>query len=256
MKLGAQLYTVREYATTLKDLSRTLEKVADIGYTAVQLSGICDFEPEWMKEQLERLGLVCALTHSDTERLRTETETVFREHQVYDCSYLGIGGMPLNMRGSLEGVKSFAEAYLPVAKKLRELGGKFFYHNHAFEFEKFEGKPLFQWISELFPKDDLSFILDTYWVQAGGGDTVQWLEKLSGRVHCLHYKDMGAHADNTSKMCPIYEGNMNFDAIIEASIDAGCEYALIEQDYCYDDDPFDCLKKSFDNIIGRYPNLR
>lgn len=256
MKIGAQLYTVRDFTKTPEDLAETLKRVADIGYTTVQVSGTCKFEPEWMKEMLDECGLKCVLTHTNPDRLRNETETVFREHQVFGCSYIGIGSMPLDMRGSLDGIKSFAEAFLPSAKKLRELGGKLFYHNHAFELIKYEGKTMLDRISELFPKDTLGFTLDTYWIQAGGGDVVQWIKKLEGRLECVHFKDMTADNESKSVMAPIYEGNMNFDAIIEACLDVGCEYALIEQDHCYDDNPFDCLKKSFDNIISRYPSLK
>ena len=32
---------------------------------------------------------------------------------------------------------------------------------------------------ERIPADEMGFILDTYWVQRGGGDPAQWLEKLA-----------------------------------------------------------------------------
>lgn len=41
------------------------------------------------------------------------------------------------------------------------------------------------------------------------------------------------------------EGNMNFDRIFEKAEVAGTKYMLVEQDKCYDDDPFDCLKRSY-----------
>ena len=37
MKIGAQLYTVRDFCKTLDGFSETLKKVADIGYTTVQV---------------------------------------------------------------------------------------------------------------------------------------------------------------------------------------------------------------------------
>lgn len=45
MEIGAQLYTVREHTKTLEDFSRTLEKIAAIGYRNVQVSGTCAYEP-------------------------------------------------------------------------------------------------------------------------------------------------------------------------------------------------------------------
>lgn len=57
MKIGAQLYTVRNYTQNLEDFSETLKKVADIGYTTVQVSGTCAYEADWLKEQLDKTGL-------------------------------------------------------------------------------------------------------------------------------------------------------------------------------------------------------
>ena len=41
MEIGAQLFTVRDYAKTLDDFAKTLEKIAKIGYRVVQVSGTC-----------------------------------------------------------------------------------------------------------------------------------------------------------------------------------------------------------------------
>jgi len=63
MKLGAQFYTLRDNCQDLNGLSESLKKVADIGYTTVQISGVCPYEPEWMRDELKKNGLECALTH-------------------------------------------------------------------------------------------------------------------------------------------------------------------------------------------------
>jgi len=52
-------------------------------------------------------------------------------------------------------------------------------------------------------------------------------------------------------MAPVYEGNMNFDAILAAAEDAGTEYALVEQDECYGEDPFACLARSYENLKAK-----
>jgi sugar phosphate isomerase/epimerase len=100
-----------------------------------------------------------------------------------------------------------------------------------------------------FPASDIGFTLDTYWVQAAGGDPAEWVRKLKGRVPCVHLKDMSF--DGKIKMATIYDGNMNFDAILEACRDAEAKYLLIEQDDCYGEDPFTCLKRSFYNLRKR-----
>ncbi|MBQ7306459.1 MAG: sugar phosphate isomerase/epimerase, partial [Clostridia bacterium] len=47
------------------------------------------------------------------------------------------------------------------------------------------------------------------------------------------------------KMMPIGEGNLNWDAIFAAAADTHVQYALVEQDDCNGEDPFDCLQRSY-----------
>ena len=58
MQIGAQLYTVYNHTTTLEDFSNTLKKVASLGYKAVQVSGTCPFEPEWLREELLKKDII------------------------------------------------------------------------------------------------------------------------------------------------------------------------------------------------------
>ena len=64
MIIGAQLYTVRDFAKDLDGFAETLKRVADIGYKTVQVSGTCDFEAAWLAEELRKNGLSCVLTHT------------------------------------------------------------------------------------------------------------------------------------------------------------------------------------------------
>ncbi len=90
----------------------------------------------------------------------------------------------------------------------------------------------------------MGFTLDTYWIQVGGGDPSQWLEKLAGRVPCIHLKDYAYSA----KMAVVGEGNLNFDRIFQMAEKAGTKYMLVEQDDCYGESPFACLKRSYQNL--------
>jgi len=252
MIIGAQLYTVRDFTTNLTDFSETLKKVADIGYTTVQVSGTCAFDPHWLQGELQKNGLSCVLTHTNTQRVAAEPQAVHNEHQIFGCHYIGIGSMPGNMVTEPEETfNSFVGNYLQAAKTLKALGSHFMFHNHNLEFTKSpDGKLYMEKLMESFAPGEMDFTLDTYWVQAGGGDCIEWLQKLKGRVPCVHLKDM-AIAAGEQRMAPIYGGNMNFDGILNACLDAGAKYLLVEQDDCYGRDPFDCLKESYKSLTLR-----
>ena len=244
MKIGAQLYTVREHTQNLKDFAETLKKVAEIGYTTVQVSTTCAFEPEWLRKQLAACGLRCVLTHTPRERLLADPAAVAAEHDVFDCQYVGLDYYEMKDE---ESYARFLADFRPVAQVLRENGKYFMYHNHDQEFKKHNGKLIIESLAEDFSPDEMGFTLDAFWVQAGGGDPAQWLERLSGRVPCIHLKDYSFGR----KMSVIGEGNINFDRVFEKAESAGTKYMLVEQDDCNGEDPFDCLKRSYEYLKSR-----
>ena len=249
MKIGAQMYTVRESCKTLEDFAETLKKIADIGYTAVQVSGTCDYEAEWLAEQLKATGLTCNLTHYKIDRILNETDKTVADHNIFGCKCIGLGAMAGSYRGSMEGAKQFVADMLPAAKRIKELGSLFMYHNHAFEYEKVEdGRTVMQVLSDEFAPGEMGFTLDTYWVKAGGYEPVDEIKRLSGRIPCVHFKDMEIQADGTPRFTWVGNGILNFEEIAAALENTGTDYAFVEQDNCFGADPFECLKNSYNYL--------
>lgn len=247
MKTGAQFYTVRDFCKDLDGFAETLKKVADIGYKTVQISGTCAFEPEWLKNQLESNGLECVITHTPADKLTGDPVKTAKEHDVFGCKYVGLGSFAFDEEKENQHFDDFLRIYKPVAKTLAENGKYFMYHNHDGEFRKYNGKLILEALAENIPADIMGFTLDTFWVQAGGGDPAQWLERLSGRIPCIHLKDYAYGR----KMAVIGEGNINFDRVFEKAEAGGTEYMLVEQDDCYGENPFDCLKRSYEYLKSR-----
>ena len=246
MKLGAQFYTIRDHCTTTECLSESLKKIADIGYTTVQLSGVCAYEPEWMREELKKNGLKCVLTHWCTVELLSDPVAVINKHDVFGCDNIGIGCMP--GWPNEENTYKFIKDFKPVTEIMAQNGRRLFYHNHHGEFIRCsDGEMVFDKLINSFTPEELAFTLDTYWVQMGGGDTNEWLQKLKGRVECIHLKDLEI-VGTEQRMAPIGQGSMNFERIIKSAEAAGTKYALVEQDNCYGRDPFECLKQSYEYL--------
>ena len=246
MKIGAQLYTLRHMTQTLEGFAEALRRVADMGYTAVQVSATCPFEAAWLRDELAKNGLQCVLTHTPVPRLTGETEKVIAEHDTFNCRCVGLGWWSWK-DGDGMGRDDFERLFPPVMRRLREGGKLFMYHNHDQEFRKIEGRPILQWLAETYAPEELGFTLDTFWVQAGGGDPAQWIERLAGRVPVIHLKDYAYGR----RMAPIGEGNLNFDRIFEKAASGGTAWMLVEQDDCNGEDPLDCLKRSYDFLRSR-----
>ncbi len=184
------------------------------------------------------------VTHTSPDRLKNDLSSVIKEHKLWQCEYVGIGAMPSEYRNEgAEGYKRFVKDFNIIAKNLKSEGLKFAYHNHKFEFEKFD---YLSGMDILFNESDqeaFTFIIDTYWVQAGGANPIEWIKKVNGRMGVVHFKDMAIKNDEQI-FAEVGEGNLNWDKIIKTCEETKVKWHAVEQDICLGD-PFYSLEKSF-----------
>ena len=247
MKIGAQLYTVRDYCKSLEGLDETLCKVAKIGYSSVQLSGVAAYEPGWMKERLDFYNLSADITHFDFKRISEDTENTIRHHDIIGCKHIGIGSNPFGATPT--GLDKMIQVLSPAIDKIKASGHRFMYHNHNAEFAKFDGKTFVDLLCEALTPKECGITYDAYWAQAAGCDPAHDIRRLAGRVDCVHLKDMVySQEDKGVRMAPVGQGNMNYKEILRACKDAGVAFVYVEQDNCYGEDPFSCLASSYNYI--------
>ncbi len=252
MIIGAQLYTVRKECETTEGLENALRLCSEMGYRAVQLSGVCEYDPCWMREKLEKYSLVAPITHTAYRRIVEETDRVIEEHKIFGATYVGLGSAPDFKKCGCDVavLDRVLDSLEPAVEKIGAAGLKFMYHNHNMEFSHTpDGEVVLDRIARRFPAAIAGITLDTYWVTAGGGDPAEWLTRLSGRVDCVHFKDMVySGEDQAVRMAPVGKGNLNYRRILDEGEKAGVRYAFVEQDHCYGEDPFDCLNQSLDAL--------
>ena len=256
MKIGAQLYTCTKFCQDLDGLAETLKKVADIGYKTVQLSGVCAYEADWMNEQLKKNGLEAIITHINATEVADKTDAVIEKHKKMGIKYIGIGGLlglwnPDYNEKPKEYWANFATRFVPAAQKIKNAGCYFMYHNHHYEFMDKDGEILHDFLVRNFSPDIMGFTLDLYWVKEAGRDPVTMLNELKGRTPVVHFKDMAIMPDGEHRYASVGSGILDWDSIIKTCLDNGVEYAMVEQDNCYDEDPFVCLKKSYDFLTSK-----
>lgn len=248
-RIGAQYYTLREYAKTIEDFEETCRKVSDIGYQIVQISGTPLGAAE-MKKVLDRYGLEVVTTHRSFDDFQKDLGEIMEYNRTLGCVLCGVGAMPGWARESKENLSRFIREAGDIAARLREEGLYFGYHNHAFEFAKIDGTFIMDRLIAETDPEAFRFIVDTYWLQAGGMEPASFIRKLGGRAMAVHFKDLKANTDNTTEMAEIGEGNLDWDGIIKACDEAGAEWALVEQDVCRRD-PFESMKISYHYLVGK-----
>ena len=244
MRIGAQLYTLRTYCQNEKDLGSTLEQVAAIGYTSVQLSALGPIAPQRIRALCDSNGLQIVLTHNPADELLHNIDGVIERHRLYGCRYVGLGMLPERYR-TPETLPRFADDFGPAAERLKAAGMKLMYHNHAFEFARMpDGRTMMAQLLAQLPAELMGVTADTSWLQYGGMDVCAWLRANSARLNCVHLKDYTVRGFEI-RMAPVGQGSLDFPAILKLLRENDVtEYALVEQDDCYGESPFACLKQS------------
>ena len=178
-KIAAQLYTVRDFTKTAKDFEDTLKKLKGIGYDAIQVSAIGPIDYKEVKRIAESFDMKICVTHSPFDRMKNDLKNLIDEHKDWGCDYIGLGSMPVEFRNNYE---EFVNIINPITKEISQNGLKFVYHNHRFEYEKFNDKNFFEVIAENTNPSEVGFLVDTYWVQAGGYSPSVFISKFAYEI--------------------------------------------------------------------------
>ena len=252
-----------------------MKKLHELGYGAVEVSQI-PMTPENVAE-LKRAsedfnieiaalsaGLDPMLPGAPGETLSNDFEKIVNDCKTLNCNFIRIGMLPLSIMGDKEKIMEFISRAEEMAFKLAEHGIELYYHTHHIEFQKYDGEYLLDMIKNNTTK--LGFELDVHWIQRAGVNPVEFIKEYEGRVALLHLKDyrigqLEVNEDDLKDMkqffskftnliefAEIGEGNLDIKAIIEAGLESGAQYFLIEQDDTYGRDPFDCLQTSAENL--------
>ncbi|MBE6594609.1 MAG: sugar phosphate isomerase/epimerase [Ruminococcaceae bacterium] len=239
MKFGLNLYSLRKQIATREDFYNTLCRLKELGYDYVQYSG-APFDGEMIREVSEKAGVPVVLTHVPFDRIMNDTEALVAEHKLFGCNRVGLGAMKfkgLTEEEMLDNIAQVGEA----SRRVTAAGGRFFYHNHNFEFQRLStGETIYDRMLTALP--EVNFTLDTYWLQSGGVSILEYIKKSAGRICCVHLKDYlptFPEGNFKAKFAPVGEGNINWHDVIPAFAAAGAEYYLVEQDDATDyEDPF------------------
>lgn len=250
LQIAAQLFTVRAFTQDEKGIAATLAKVKSIGYDCVQVSAFGPCRPEFLRDELEQNGLIACATHTPYERIIGDTDAVIAEHTILGIRNIGLGWRCYKTKAEAE---QFLADILPAARKIRDAGLQFVYHNHQWEFLRMEnGQTVMDYYLENTSPSEFGLLPDMYWLQFAGISPQKFLRENADRISVIHLKDMRIAAeDGTPRFAPVFEGNMDYVSICEAASAVGVRVAAVEQDDCYGEDPFEALRRSREHIRER-----
>lgn len=221
MQAGLQLYSIKD--ETEKDMLGALKRVAEIGYEGVEFAGYRDVSAKDMKNALNRFGLRSIGSHVGRARLESALDEEIAYNLEIGTKYIIL---PHAKFETADDVKTVAELLNNSAKKIEGTGLKIGYHNHAHEFETFDGAYILDLLMQE-TSDDVCFELDVYWASFAGVDALDYI-KTRKKIEMIHIKDIKSL--ETKENVDVGSGILDFPSIVAAARAGGAKEFVVEQE--------------------------
>ena len=142
---GCQLSSVAPYLQTGESLRRALEKIAEIGYTAVQLQGASmDILDKEIAAALRETGLDCVATQEDYPfGFGENPQRAIARAVACGCRYLTFALLPREA-DTPEKLERFAEKVRKIGEMVAGAGLIFAFHPIGPDFRQMEGTPVYE----------------------------------------------------------------------------------------------------------------
>jgi sugar phosphate isomerase/epimerase len=240
--IALQLYSVREDCA--RNLNKTIESVADIGYEGVEFAGFYGRRAKDLKAILDDVGLKVAGTHTKLDSLLgIELRKTVEFNKTLGNEFVIVPTIPRQYRDVKNGWGTLANLLNRIAEKIKPNNMRVGYHNHTFEFKPMNEDTPF---NILFKSTKLEVImqLDTGHAMHAGADPTDILKNFPGRAITVHIKDYSAVKNNIL----VGEGRVQFDKINRLCKKlGGTKWYIIEQE-TYPYPPLESARLSLENL--------
>ncbi|HAU38667.1 MAG TPA: sugar phosphate isomerase/epimerase [Phycisphaerales bacterium] len=253
-QIAIQLYTLRDFVQTPKDVVKTMKRLRKIGYTRAQISGVGPIDAAELRKMMLGEGVEPMGAHVGLDKFHNELKQVIADCHGWGIAYVAMPWMSPDAVKTAAGWRKMGRELAGYGKKLAAEGITLQYHNHMFEFEKFgvrNGKGGEIGLDILYRSADPKYLqaeLDFGWVARAGYEPAAWAKKYKGRLDQVHLKDWSV-VNNQPTWRAIGEGAIDWLPVLKACKAAGTKDYIIEQDSCtVSGDPFKSVQISYENL--------
>jgi len=249
-QISIQLYTVRELAAA--DLAETLAKVAAAGYRAVEFAGFQGKTASEVRQLLDKHGLRASSAHIPITEFRARLDGVVEDLTTIGAEW-GVVPWVAPEDRSPAALKAMASEFDGFATRLNEAGLKFAYHSHEFECttRSDDGRTVCEQMVDVTTPGLVSFELDAFWAEVGGYSAAELLRTYPDRIGLVHLKDGRKNNLQPGSDLPFGEGDLDWDAILQAAEAANVEWYVTEQDNPNPADPLGDITAAYRNAEAR-----
>lgn len=245
--LALQLYSVRSHCG--KDIDKSLEQVAEMGYEGVEFAGYYKYGKDAvaLKAKLDSLGLKAAGTHIRANSLTPGAiEKTIAFHKTIGCKYLIVPGD--GRFSHPERSKEYATFMTKAAETLKAHDMYCGHHNHTAEFKKVDGKTFWDLFAER-TSENVVLQQDVGWTTHAGLDPVEYIKKYPGRTKTTHFKPTVARGAK-GKQPIIGQDSVDWKGVVSACYEVGgTDWFVVEQEkYVSGKSAMECSGMSLDGL--------
>lgn len=244
LPIALQLYSIRDRFPN--DPIGTLKAVKAMGYDGVE-TGLYGFEPEQICAWCAEAGLTIVSTHVPLGEMLKDPIGTLTHFSKLGCRYTVVPYLAPNIRAVTPNYPYIVEFIRQLCMAAKSLGLTMLYHNHDFDFAKFNGQYALDYLYAQIPATLLQTELDTCWIHVAGVDPSQYIRKYAGRTPVIHLKDYSAQRPTDGKdpfamgltpqkamidfqYRPLGDGVLDMPSVLRASVYSGAEWVIVEQD--------------------------
>ncbi|MFB6666370.1 MULTISPECIES: sugar phosphate isomerase/epimerase [unclassified Streptomyces] len=232
------LYTMR--TPLAADFAGTLERLAEIGYATVGVSGRHGNSPAAIRQMLDRTRLKAVLEHVGYDIVTgSGLPQALEDVHTLGGQWIVVPSLPGSLH-SPDGYREVARQFNRAGLAARESGLKLLYHNHGSDHEVVDGVSLYDILLNETDPELVGFELDLYWAADGGSaDPGELFVRHRGRFPALHVKDRAPNGD----FADVGSGILDFPAMFDTARQGGVRQWLVEHDAPAD--PFASARASY-----------
>jgi sugar phosphate isomerase/epimerase len=185
--LGVEAYTFRKSFPI--NVVKTLDTIQMMGFTEME-GGSEGMDPGAFKKLCNDRGISITSYGTDFGNLIKAPDSAAHMAKELGAKFLMCAWIPHKGAFTIDDAKNAVDVFNKAGKVLKDSGITFCYHAHGYEFQPYENGTLLDYLIKNTNPEYVSFEMDIFWIQFGGGDPVTLLKKYGDRWKLIHLKDM------------------------------------------------------------------
>jgi len=235
---GMQTYTYRRGMKT--NPAASLDSIRALGITDLECGVFAGKTAAESRKMLDERGMRCSSTGGSYDALLDpdKLREIGRNAKILGAEYVMLAWIMKKPPFTLDDAKAAVTNFNRIGKQLNdEFDLTFCYHNHGYEFAKYEDGTLFDYIVQNTDPRYVSFELDLLWAAFPGQKPEELLTRYGNRFKLMHLKDLRKGvAGNLSGGTPVENdvtlgtGQIDMPAVLKAAKKAGIKHYYIEDE--------------------------